>query len=160
MAKAFDTVRHDYMNHVYKFFGVGENFINMLNTISTGRTASIILEGGELSQPFPLGSGFPQGNAPSPNQFNIGDQILIFKLELCRNIESIYDLPVPAQQLINNPVPILDPAPAGLIPVPVPAQILDIPIPNVPVPVRSVYMVVKNRTAKQISLKRSRTIIL
>jgi hypothetical protein len=31
MAKAFDTVRHDYMNHVYKFFGVGENFINMLN---------------------------------------------------------------------------------------------------------------------------------
>jgi hypothetical protein len=140
------------MNRVYKFFGVGENFINMLNTISTGRTVSIILEGGELSQPFPLGSGFPQGNAPSPNQFNIGDQILIFKLELCKSIESIYDLPVPDQPLLNNPVQILDP-PQDVVgpvpaPVPVPArlpipvlhvnnpQIIDLPVPPLPVPVR------------------------
>jgi hypothetical protein len=36
MAKAFDTVRHDYMNLVYKFFNVGAWLTNALNTISTG----------------------------------------------------------------------------------------------------------------------------
>jgi hypothetical protein len=29
MAKAFDTVRHDFMNHVYRFFGIGPNFIKI-----------------------------------------------------------------------------------------------------------------------------------
>jgi hypothetical protein len=80
MAKAFDTVRHDYMDLVYKFFGIGNNMINMIKTVSTGRTASIILEDGSLSQPIKLGTGFPQGNPPSPNQFNFGAQILIFRI--------------------------------------------------------------------------------
>jgi hypothetical protein len=118
MAKAFDTVRHDYMNLVYKFFGVGNNFIKMLNTISTGRTASIILEEGELSPPFQLGTGFPQGNAPSPNQFNIGDQILIFKIELCNQIESLFS---PDPDHAGSPVPIPVPAPV-LLPVPAPGN--------------------------------------
>jgi hypothetical protein len=82
------------MNLVYKFFGIGNNFIKMLNTISTGRTASIILEEGELSPPFQLGTGFLQGNAPSPNQFNIGDQILIFKIELSQFLTQIRITPV------------------------------------------------------------------
>jgi hypothetical protein len=126
MAKAFDTVRHDYMNLVYKFFGVGNNFIKMLNTISTGRSASILLEEGELSPPFQLGTGFPQGNAPSPNQFNIGDQILIFKIELCGSIESIFDAP----DLVPAGVLVLIPAPAPVpVPIPVPA-LLPVPAHN------------------------------
>jgi Reverse transcriptase (RNA-dependent DNA polymerase) len=70
MAKAFDTVRHDFMTHVYRFFGFGEHFINMIETISTGRTACIMLDDGSVSKKFKLGTGFPQGNSPSPRQFN------------------------------------------------------------------------------------------
>jgi exonuclease III len=89
MAKAFDTVRHDYMTLVYKFFGLGNNMIKMLNTISTGRTAYILSDEGEPTQPFILGTGFPQGNAPSPNQFNIGEQIFILKCEFDPNMIAI-----------------------------------------------------------------------
>jgi Reverse transcriptase (RNA-dependent DNA polymerase) len=81
MAKAFDTVQHDFAKEVYRFFGISENFTNILCTISTNRTASIMLDDGSLSKPFPLGSGFPLGNNASPNQFNPVMQILIFKIE-------------------------------------------------------------------------------
>jgi hypothetical protein len=49
MAKAFDTVQHNFMNYVYKFFGLGDWLISALNTISTGRTAAILLENGGLT---------------------------------------------------------------------------------------------------------------
>jgi hypothetical protein len=89
MAKAFDTVRHDYMRHVYKFFNLGENLIKMLTVIATGRSACIIKDSGETTAPFQLGSGFPQGSPPSPSQFNMGEQILIFKIELDPRIRPI-----------------------------------------------------------------------
>jgi hypothetical protein len=92
MAKAFDTVRHECMTHVYRFFGFGPWLINALNTISTGRTASILLKDGSLSEAFRLGSGFPQGSPPSPNQFNFVEQLLIFKLELDPRIKKIKEL--------------------------------------------------------------------
>jgi hypothetical protein len=135
MAKAFDTVTHDFMDLVYKFFGIGNNMINMIKTVSTGRTASIILEDGSLSKPITLGTGFPQGNPPSPNQFNFGAQILIFKIELSSEIVPI--IPGPERPLRNIEV---DPEGVGavraLVPVPtvpVPA-LVPIPVP-VPVPV-------------------------
>jgi hypothetical protein len=106
MAKAFDTVRHDYMDKVYKFFGFGDNLIKMLNVISTGRTAHFIKEDGRTSPPISLGTGFPQGNAPSPNQFNIGEQILIFKIELDSNIRGIMNM-------FNNIPRIIAGAPGG-----------------------------------------------
>jgi hypothetical protein len=117
MAKAFDTVRHDYMTSVYKFFGIGDNFIKMLNTISSGRTACIIKEDGETTPAFRLGSGFPQGNPPSPNQFNMGEQILILKIELDPRIKKIRNSPVEPILLapLNNhniaPIPVPVPAP-------------------------------------------------
>jgi hypothetical protein len=49
MAKAFDTVRHDFMNLVYKFFGLGDWIIKALNTISTGRSAVILLDNGDIT---------------------------------------------------------------------------------------------------------------
>jgi hypothetical protein len=31
-AKAFDSINHSFMNEVYKFFGIGPNFRNMMAT--------------------------------------------------------------------------------------------------------------------------------
>jgi Reverse transcriptase (RNA-dependent DNA polymerase) len=89
MAKAFDTVRHDFSKQTYKFFGIGEKFTDTLTTISTDRTASIIFDDGTNSKPFKLGSGYPQGNNPSPKQFNLAAQVLIFKVEFDPRINKI-----------------------------------------------------------------------
>jgi hypothetical protein len=107
MAKAFDTVRHDFMNHVYRFFGIGDNLIKMLNTVSTGRTACIIKDDGSVTDHFPLGSGFPQGNPPSPDQFNMGIQIFIYKLDLDPAISPLIrqHLQLPVRHLNPDPVP-------------------------------------------------------
>jgi Reverse transcriptase (RNA-dependent DNA polymerase) len=89
MAKAFDTVRHEFMEYVYKFFGIGEKFRKILKTISTNRFASILLDDGKVTKAFKLGTGFPQGNNPSPKQFNLVEQILIFKIEFDSRIQPV-----------------------------------------------------------------------
>jgi Reverse transcriptase (RNA-dependent DNA polymerase) len=95
MAKAFDTVQHKFLHAVYKFFGLGERFIGMIETLTTNRNACIIWDDGTLSDPFDLGTGNGQGNAPSPLQFNMAFQILLFKFELDPLIKSIYALSGP-----------------------------------------------------------------
>jgi hypothetical protein len=121
MAKAFDMVRHDFMNYVYRFFGVGPYMINILNTISTGRTAAIIRDNGSTSDPFNLGSGFPQGSPPSPDQFNISEQIILLKFELGSSIKKI---------IPQNHLPMLGPpGPDEIrVPIPVPVQV-PVPVP-------------------------------
>jgi exonuclease III len=89
-AKAFDTIFHGFVNAAYKFFGVGERFLNMLNTLGTGRRAQIILEDNIVSNSFPLGTGRPQGGNLSPLEFNAGEQVLIFKIELDDTFASIF----------------------------------------------------------------------
>jgi hypothetical protein len=42
------------MGEAYKFFGFGENFINVMDTIGTGRTASIIFEDGKFPKTLTL----------------------------------------------------------------------------------------------------------
>ena len=79
-SKAFDSIRHSFLVAAYKFFGIGDVFIKMLRTITENRTASIIFEDGSVSKQFQLQTGAPQGNSPSPVQYNIGEQILILKL--------------------------------------------------------------------------------
>ena len=81
-AKAFDSVLNGYMNEVYKFFGFGNMFIDMMETLGNNRLACIILEDGSFSENFVLGKGRPQGDPPSPIQYNLAEQILLFKLEL------------------------------------------------------------------------------
>jgi mannosylglycoprotein endo-beta-mannosidase len=93
MAKAFDTVRHDFMTLVYQFYGLGPNLIKAMCTITTNRTAAIILDDGSTASPFKLGSGFPQGSPPSPSEFNICEQILILKIDLDPNIKKIRPIP-------------------------------------------------------------------
>jgi exonuclease III len=91
LAKAFDTILHGFVRASYKFFGVGEPFLDMMDTIGTGRYAQILTNGGKTSRKFALGTGRPQGDTVSPNQFNTGDQILIFKIELDPRITSVFD---------------------------------------------------------------------
>jgi hypothetical protein len=64
--RAFDTISHKCMTEVFRFFGFGENFIKILNTIGTNRTAAIIFEDGTLSKNFNLETGRTQGDGPSP----------------------------------------------------------------------------------------------
>ena len=79
------------MLEVYKFWRIGENFSKMLNLITTGRNATIIFDDGSLSRQFQLETGAPQGNSPSPLQYNFCEQIAILKLELDPRIASIYN---------------------------------------------------------------------
>jgi Reverse transcriptase (RNA-dependent DNA polymerase) len=107
MAKAFDTVRHDYMNDVYRFFGFGDRAIRMIETLTIGRNACIIWDDGSYSEKFDLGTGSGQGNGPSPLQFNFCEQILLFKIELDPRIESIFEIsgPFPDNPVTRAPPP-------------------------------------------------------
>ncbi len=90
-AKAFDSVKHEYIESVLNFFGFGPRFINYIKTACTNRTACIINEEGGYSDIFPLEVGTAQGDCPSPILYNLCNQILLFKLELDPAILSIYD---------------------------------------------------------------------
>jgi hypothetical protein len=89
-SKAFDTISHKYCKEVYKFFGFGEQFINMMETIGTGRSAIILFEDGSYSREITLGRSHPQGDGPSPIQYNMGEGILLLKIELDPEISSVY----------------------------------------------------------------------
>jgi exonuclease III len=113
-AKAFDTVSHNYIKEVYKFFGFGPNFTKLLEITTMGRNATILFDDGSTSEPINLGTGFTQGNGPSPLLFNFCQQILIFKIELCSVIETISwpELKINNCMLQNQPRRNQEPAPA------------------------------------------------
>jgi hypothetical protein len=90
-SKAFDSISHRYMIEAYKFFGMGNSFINVLTTLGSGRNACISFDDGSISSPFDLERGRTQGNGPSPCEYNIGQQILLLKIELCPAIASVYN---------------------------------------------------------------------
>jgi hypothetical protein len=99
--KAFDSVYHGYMREVYKFFGFGEKFIFLLELIGTNRTARIILNG-SISREFDLERGFAQGNGPSPKKYNIGEQILLFRLEYDPNLAGVYNTFIIPRNIVNG----------------------------------------------------------
>jgi hypothetical protein len=80
-SRAFDTISHKYMSEVFHFFSFGDCFINIMDTIGTGRTASIIFDDGIISQEFDLETGRPQGDGPSPLQYNMREEIILLKIE-------------------------------------------------------------------------------
>jgi hypothetical protein len=88
-AKAFDSVDHAYMEKAFKFFNFGEKFIGWLKTIGTNRRACVLLGNGKVSNFFDLLKGTAQGDCPSPIVYNICAQILIFKIELDKNIRKL-----------------------------------------------------------------------
>jgi hypothetical protein len=82
MAKAFDTLSHDFIDKVYEFFNIGPCMRKWLNLAGNNRQACISLSPTKDTPFFDLGQGRPQGDNLSPNSFNFAEQILIFKLEL------------------------------------------------------------------------------
>jgi hypothetical protein len=62
----------------------------MMATFCNKRTACLIYDDGSYSKNFPLEQGRPQGNGPSPLEYNMGQQILLFKIELDPKIKSVY----------------------------------------------------------------------
>jgi Reverse transcriptase (RNA-dependent DNA polymerase) len=109
--KAFDSVRHDFMRCVLKFFNFPEKFIKIIEVFTTNRTARIILADGKLSDEIPLEIGNTQGNAPSPLQFNFCEQIFIFKIEFDAMFESVYQLgmDIAPEVFVKNPELEFDP---------------------------------------------------
>ena len=103
-AKAFDSVSHLFMHQVYRFFGFGPNFIRLLETLGNGRTACIAFEDGTYSPDFKLECGRAQGNTSSPTEYNMGQQILLFKIELCPEVKSLYQSHFIARPLIPDAV--------------------------------------------------------
>jgi hypothetical protein len=79
-SRAFDTISRKYMTEVFRFFGFSVNFIQILYTIGTNRSAAIIFEDGTLSRNFNLETGRTQGDGPSPLLYNMGEQILLLKI--------------------------------------------------------------------------------
>jgi hypothetical protein len=63
----------------------------MLESVGKSRVACIIMDDGNLSENFDLDSGRPQGEILSPIQYNIGNQIFLFKIELDPNIKSLFN---------------------------------------------------------------------
>jgi hypothetical protein len=103
--KAFDSVFHGYMDAVYIFFGFGPRFRQLLKTIGTGRKARVILEDGKQSRDLDLERGFAQGDGPSPRLYNVGEQILLFRLEYDPEIAGVYlTFIIPRNILANEPV--------------------------------------------------------
>jgi hypothetical protein len=103
-SKAFDTISHKYVSEVFRFFGFGPNFINMMETIGTGRTATILFEDGTYSREIELGRCRPQGDGPSPIQYNMGESILLMKIELEPKIASVFNhLLAPSFTINFNP---------------------------------------------------------
>jgi hypothetical protein len=89
MAKAFDSLDHEFIKSVFRFFGFGEYIIKWLNLLGYNREACIMLGDGNFSKSFSLDTGRAQGDNLSPNIFNFCEQILIFKLELDPRIARI-----------------------------------------------------------------------
>ena len=89
-AKAFDSVSHIYMHYVYEFFGFGPEFIRLMETLGNNRTACIAFEDGSFSAEINLECGRAQGNTSSPVEYNMAEQILLFTIKLCPEIQSVY----------------------------------------------------------------------
>jgi len=87
--KAFDSLSHSYMQGVYKFFNFGPRLIKWLTIMCTNRKACVIIDEAVNTEFFDLERGNAQGDTISPFLFNLGYQILLFKLDLSLQIEGI-----------------------------------------------------------------------
>ncbi len=77
--KAFDSVEHDAIKNILRFFNFGEKLVGMVATLLHRRTARIILEEG-YSTSFCIARGTPQGDRSSPYIFIICMEILLIKV--------------------------------------------------------------------------------
>jgi len=78
--KAFDSIEHEFIRNVLKFFNFGERMIGFISTLLHDRKARIILDEG-CSETFLIERGSPQGDRSSPYIFILCIEILLIKLE-------------------------------------------------------------------------------
>ena len=83
--KAFDSISHDYILKVFKFFNFGDNFIRLITTIISGKQGRINVDG-SFTPLFDFESGSGQGDNSSPLIFNLAIEILLCKLIACNMI--------------------------------------------------------------------------
>ena len=76
--------------------------------ISTNRRACIILENGLWGEIFELERGNAQGDTISPFLFNLGYQILLFKINFDLQIAGIITVPEPPEHLDPLPASVTD----------------------------------------------------
>jgi hypothetical protein len=79
--KAFDSLSHSYMKNIFEFYNFGPNISRWLSILSMNRAARIVIEKDLYTDVFELERGNAQGDTISPFLFNLGYQILLFKLE-------------------------------------------------------------------------------
>jgi len=74
--KAFDSVDKEFMKKTLQFFGFGDNFINIIETIGNHRRACLKLDNGETTEFFDVSKGNTQGDCPSPVLYNFVGQLI------------------------------------------------------------------------------------
>jgi hypothetical protein len=89
--KAFDSLSHSYLKNVFEFYNFGPNISRWLSVLSMNRAARIVLLNDVSTNFFELEQGNAQGDTISPFLFNLGYQILLFKLEYDRNIDGLIE---------------------------------------------------------------------
>jgi exonuclease III len=107
--KAFDSLSHSYLQNIFNFYNFGPNISRWLTLLSTRRAARIIINSNISTEIFELERGNAQGDTISPFLFNLGYQILLFKLEFDVQIAGLTErvvldpdfppLPLHAQQV-------------------------------------------------------------
>jgi len=83
---------------------MGPNIIKWITLISTKRKACVVLENEKITEFFDLERGNAQGDTISPFLFNLGYQLLLFKLDLTFQIEGTQQETVAAanQNIMDN----------------------------------------------------------
>jgi hypothetical protein len=101
------------MEHVYKFFNLGEVLIKWLRLLGTNRRAFIFCENLGITDTFPLEQGTAQGDNISAYTFILAYEILLFRLNYDQLIDCAVDriaiprhldpLPAAAEQVNSSP---------------------------------------------------------
>jgi len=87
--KAFDSLSHSYLQNVYRFYNFGPNLIKWITLLCTNRKACVMIDSELNTDLFDLERGNAQGDTISPFIFNLGYQLLLFKLEFSLQIIGI-----------------------------------------------------------------------
>ena len=78
--KAYDTVNHSALWAVARRAGVAESIVRVLEDWNTSRTAKLRING-EMTAPYTIGVGVPQGDVLSPWLFNLFIESLVRTLQ-------------------------------------------------------------------------------
>ncbi len=102
--KAFDSLSHSYLKNIFEFYNFSPNISRWLTVLSLNRAARIVLLNDVSTNFFELEQGNAQGDTISPFLFNLGYQILLFKLEYDNQIHGLIDAVYISEALLPLPI--------------------------------------------------------